>query len=309
MIELRSGEYRARVDRTGAGLRALTWRDRDVVWPYGENGPKAYQGQVLAPWPNRVTEGGYSFGGARHVLEPNDEPTGTAIHGLVHDRVWTAVSATGDAAVLRLDFEGTPGFPFPLELTVTYRLTPEGLAVAAAARNTGSSPAPFGLGFHPYLTLGEPLSALARRGEVRLEATAGAWQPVDERMLPSGPPLPVEGGELDFRSPGRALGETVLDTAFTALERDERGHAWVRLSGPEHRVSLWCDRTFGWLQLFSADTLDGADHRAHLAAEPMTCPPNALATGTDLLVLAPGASTEHVFGVTAEELPARTSGT
>ncbi|WP_159941230.1 MULTISPECIES: aldose 1-epimerase family protein [unclassified Nocardiopsis] len=299
---LRAGDYRAEIDHTGAGLRALTWRGRDVVWPYGDDGPKAFQGQVLAPWPNRVTERGYRFDGAEYRLEPNDPATGTAIHGLVHDRVWTPESVTEDAVALRLGFGGTPGFPFPLELTVAYRLDGDGLTVTATARNSGPSPAPFGLGFHPYLTLGEPLSALAARGELTLEATAGTRQPVDERMLPAGAPVPVEGGEFDFRPPGRPLGDTVLDTAFSDLDRDDEGRAWVRVSGPEHRVSLWCDASFGWLQMFSADTLGGEEHRAHLAAEPMTCPPNALASGTDLIVLAPGDSTEHTFGITARAL-------
>ncbi|MFD6952440.1 aldose epimerase [Nocardiopsis sp. TSRI0078] len=302
VIELHAGEYRAGIDHTGAALRSLTWRGRDVVWPYGEDGPTAFQGQVLAPWPNRVTERGYRFDGAEYRLEPDDPATGTAIHGLVHDRTWSPEAVSGDAATLRLDFEGTPGFPFPLELALTYRLTGDGLEVTATARNRGGSPAPFGLGFHPYLTLGEPLSALAERGELTLEVTAGTRQPVDGQMLPSGSPVPVDGGPLDFRPPGRELGDTVLDTAFSALERDGDGRAWVRASGPEHRVSLWCDHSFGWLQLFSADTLGGADHRAHLAAEPMTCPPNALASGTDLIVLAPGGSTEHTFGITAEAL-------
>ncbi|MFE6448204.1 aldose 1-epimerase family protein [Nocardiopsis dassonvillei] len=302
VIELRSGEYRARVDRTGAGLRALTWRGRDVVWPYDGDGPKAFQGQVLAPWPNRVTEHGYRFDGAEHRPEPNDPATGTAIHGLVHDREWTPETVSEDAVELRLDFGGGPGYPFPLEMSVTYRLSADGLTVATTARNPGGSPLPFGLGFHPYLTLGEPLSALAARGEFALEVTAGTRQPVDGQMLPVGDPVPVDGGDFDFRAPGRQLGDTVLDTAFTELERDADGRAWVRASGPEHRVSLWCDRGFGWLQLFSADTLGGDDHRAHLAAEPMTCPANALATGTDLIVLAPGESTAHVFGILAEPL-------
>lgn len=303
VIGLRGGDYRADIDRTGAGLRALTWRGRDVVWPYGAEGPRAFQGQVLAPWPNRVTGEGYRFNGVRYLLEPDEPATGTAIHGLVHDRTWTPESVSEDTATLSLDFAGTTGFPFPLSLSLTYRLTAEGLTVTATARNEGDSPAPFGLGFHPYLTLGEPLGVLAGRGELLLESSAGTWQPVDERMLPSGDPVPVEGSEYDFRAPGRELGETVLDTAFSSLDRDGDGLAWVRLSGPRHRVSLWCDRGFGWLQLFSADTLGGTDHRAHLAVEPMTCPPNALASGTDLIVLAPGGSTEHTFGITAENLP------
>lgn len=297
-IELHSGEFRARIGLVGAALQALTWQGRDVVWPYTD-APIAFQGQVLAPWPNRLSGGRYRFEGTEHRL-PVDEPaTGSAIHGLVHDRVWTPEEVSGDTAVLRLDFEGVPGYPFPLALTVSYRLDGDGLTVTTLARNTGGSPAPFGLGFHPYLAFGEPLGELAERGELLLEVPASLRQPVDDRLLPSGDPVPVEG-EYDFRSPGRRPGGTVLDTAFTGLERDGDGRAWVRVSCPDRRVSLWCDNSFGWLQLFSADTLGGEARRAHLAVEPMTCPPDALSTGTDLIVLAPGSSTRHTFGITAE---------
>ncbi|WP_304454205.1 aldose 1-epimerase family protein [Nocardiopsis sp. YSL2] len=299
VIELRAGDYRARIDLTGAGLQSLTCAGRDLVWPYTrDSGPVAFQGQVLAPWPNRVGGGRYSFAGQDYRLEVNNEATGTAIHGLVYDREWSPVAVTDSAVTLRLDFDGTTGFPFPLELSLTYALSDTGLTVTTGATNSGSGPAPFGLGFHPYLTLGEPVSELAARGEVDLEITADSHLPVDANKLPTGPPEPVEGDEKDFRSPGRALGETVLDHAFTDLSRDGDGRAWVRLIGPEHRVEMWCDASFTWFQVFSSDHLSGSAFRANLAAEPMTCPPNALATGEGLIVLEPGESTEHTFGIT-----------
>ena len=300
VFELRGGEFRARIDRTGAGLQELTWRGRNVVWPYTSvEGPVAFQGQVLAPWPNRVRDGVYEHSGTEYHLEVDDPATKNAIHGLVHDRTWSPTRLSEEETVLGLDFEGTSGFPFPLELEIGYHLGSDGLTITTTARNPGPTPAPFGLGFHPYLSLGEPLGELATRGEVVLSSPARSHQPVDGRLLPDGEPAPVAGGEFDLRAPGRALGDTVLDTAFTTLDRDAEGRAWVDLTGPEYRVSLWCDATFGWLQLFSSDTLSGPHRRAHLAVEPMTCPPNALNSGTDLLLLAPGESTEHVFGITA----------
>lgn len=299
VIELRAGDYRARIDLTGAGLQSLTCGGRDLVWPYTrDSGPIAFQGQVLAPWPNRVGEGRYSFAGHDYRLDINNEATGTAIHGLVYDQEWTPASVTDSSVTLRLDFEGTSGFPFPFDLSLTYTLSDTGLSVTTSATNSGTVPAPFGLGFHPFLTLGEPVAALAERGEVDLEITAGSQLPVDAQKLPTGPPEPVEGGEKDFRSPGRALGDTVLDHAFTDLSRDGDGRAWVRLIGPEHEVGMWCDASFTWFQVFSSDHLKGAAYRANVAAEPMTCPPNALATGEDLIVLEPGESTEHTFGIT-----------
>lgn len=303
VFELRADEFEARIDRTGAGLQALTWRGHDVVWPYtGASGPVAYQGQVLAPWPNRVSDGTYRFAGSEHRLDVNEASTGSAIHGLVFDRKWSPDTVSEDAATLRLDFGGTPGFPFPMEFVVTYRLDGAGLTVTTTARNRGEGPAPFGLAFHPYLTLGRPLGELAERGALTLEVPADTYQPVDERLLPNGPPVPVGGTGFDFRAPGRNPGDTVLDTAFSTLARDDDGLARVRLSGPEHRVVMWCDSGFGWLQLFSSDTLDGPHHRAYLAAEPTTCPPDALTSGTDLIVLAPGGITEHTFGITAAPL-------
>lgn len=308
VFDLRAGEYRARVDRTGAGLQALSWRGHDLVWPYTrQSGPIASQGQLLAPWPNRVASARYTFQGTEYRLDVNDPETGSAIHGLVSEAVWSTQERSEEDVTLRLDFPGTPGYPFPLELTATYRLTSgasdgHGLTVTVGARNTGDSDAPYGLGFHPYLTLSTPLRDLVERDEVRLEATAGSRQPADADLVPVGAPVPVSGTEYDLRPPGRNPGATELDTAFTDLDRDRNERAWVRLSGPQHRVCLWAGPGYGWLQLFSSDSLGGDLHRAHLAAEPMTCPPDALNSGTDLIVLAPGESVEHTFGILAEPL-------
>ena len=52
-------------------------------------------------------------------------------------------------------------------------------------------------------------------------------------------------------------------------------------------VELAVDRSWPWLQVYSGDTLASGQRRRSLAVEPMTCPPNALADGTDLVVLAP----------------------
>lgn len=303
-FELRNGDHHATVDTIGAALRSLTWADRDLVWPY-DGGPTAFQGQVLAPWPNRIRGARYRFDGAEHRLAVTEPGTGAAIHGLVHDLEWEPLAVAEHEVRLGVDVPSGEGYPFPLRLEIGYRLGADGLTITTDATNTGTSTAPFGLGFHPYLTLGTPLRDLTARGQVRLSVPAGAHQPVDDHLLPVGDPVPVDGGAFDLRPPGRELGGTALDTAFTDLERDGDGRTWVWLTGPEHRVGLWCDRSFGWLQLFSADSLEGGAHRAHLAVEPMTCPPDAFNSGADLLRLTPGASTRHTFGITATGLHTR----
>jgi len=49
----------------------------------------------------------------------------------------------------------------------------------------------------------------------------------------------------------------------------------------------------------SGDTLGPGHRRRAVAIEPMTCPPNAFATGTDLLTLEPGETVTHRWGIQA----------
>ena len=51
--------------------------------------------------------------------------------------------------------------------------------------------------------------------------------------------------------------------------------------------------------MFTGDPLEPERRRKALAVEPMTCPPNAFATGDDLLVLQPGEAVTHTWGIEA----------
>ena len=54
-------------------------------------------------------------------------------------------------------------------------------------------------------------------------------------------------------------------------------------------VSLWMDEAFGYLMLFTGDTIADPDRRRRgLAVEPMTAAPDAFNSGDGLLVLDPG---------------------
>jgi aldose 1-epimerase len=78
--------------------------------------------------------------------------------------------------------------------------------------------------------------------------------------------------------------------ARTRLELDGDADGWarVRLDTPAGSVELAVDRSWGWLQAFTGDTLPPGERRRSVAVEPMTCPPNALADDVDLVVLDPG---------------------
>ena len=61
---LRAGEYDAIVASVGASLRSLTYRGRDLVVPFDADELRpGFRGATLAPWPNRIVDGRYTFGG------------------------------------------------------------------------------------------------------------------------------------------------------------------------------------------------------------------------------------------------------
>jgi len=293
-----AGPYRATVTELGAGLRELLFRDEPVLAGYEPDElPPAGAGQLLAPWPNRIDGGRYAFGGAQFQLALTEPARGNAIHGLTRWTAWTLVSHDAGSVLLRSAAHGYQGYPFGLEIEAGYRLHPDsGLQVAITARNRGSRAAPYGTGSHPYLTV-----RTASVDDCELSLPAASWLPTGDRGIPSGPPATVEGTPYDFRQP-RVIGATQLDHALTGLNRDGDGRAWAHLAadgGSGARVSLWAGEGYRWLQVFTGDPLGPDRRRKALAVEPMTCPPNAFVTGDDLLVLQPGETVRHAWGILA----------
>jgi aldose 1-epimerase len=166
-----------------------------------------------------------------------------------------------------------PGWPTSLDCRVTYRLADDGLTVSTTAHNVGASRCLYGTGSHPYLSAGT-----ATVDDARLTVPASSWFEVDERGLPIDR-HPVDGTEHDLRE-SRPIGARVLDHAFGDLGRDDAGRCTVRLTAPDGAgVQLWVDSAYGYLQLFSGDTLPAGQARRGLAVEPMTCPPDAFNAG------------------------------
>lgn len=287
------GHQRAVVTEVGATLRSFTVSGVPVVAGFGP-GEWSHdgRGQVLAPWPNRLGDGRYEFDGVRAEV-PLDEPSrGNAIHGLVRWLPWRMVGRAQNRVTLACVLHPSPAYPFTLALSVEYRLGRDGLTVVAEAENQGAGPLPFGIGFHPYLTLSTP-----DVDTVRLTVPAARRLVTDERGLPTGD-ASVSGTEFDF-SGGRLIGSSVLDTAFTGLRRDGDGRCRVTLDRPDAGpgITLWADGSFRCLMVFTGDTLDAGNRRSAVAVEPMSCPPDAFRSGEDLVTLAPGGRWGGSWGI------------
>ena len=289
---LAHGRYRAVVTQSGATLRSLTYDGRDLVQGFAEDRmPSGGRGQVLVPWPNRIRDGAYTFAGARQQLPLSEPGRHNASHGLVRWVSWTPSEQDASSVTLRYRLMAQSGYPWTLDVGCRYVLDDDGLAVTVSATNLADAAAPYACGAHPYLTSGSPHvddDVLTLPGATRLLTDA-------ERKLPTGRE-PVAGSSYDFGE-GRAIGDTVLDHAFTDLTRGADGRARVTLRSPTGAgVELWADERFGWLQAYSGDD-QGDTARTALAVEPMTAPPDAFNSGDDLVTLEPGATHTATWGI------------
>jgi aldose 1-epimerase len=288
-VVLARGGQRAAVLETGAALRSWSVDGEERLDTFGP-GERAdsFRGAVLAPWPNRVRDGRYVFRGVEHRLPITEPARGSALHGLVLWASWRVVERDAAGVTLAHALHPRPGYPFALALTVRYELTDGGLSVTLGATNTGNGPAPFGAGLHPYLRAPADGTVLSVPARTRV--------PVDaDRLLPTGPPIPIAGTEHDFATP-RRIGSLALDTCFGDLGRDADGIARVRLGA----TTVWMDRAFRFVHVYTADDVeDPARRRRGIAVEPLSCAPDAFNTGEGLEELQPGASLSARCGLAA----------
>lgn len=285
--------HEAVVVEVGGGLRHYRWQGVDYVAGYGDDElPPGCAGQILAPWPNRIRDGRYSFGDRQFQLSITEPIRNNAIHGLVNWQPWTLAEQAPDAVTIECAMPAQPGYPWPLHLRAHWQVGAGGLRVTHSVTNVSREPCPFGFSVHPYLTLPG-----VRADDMLLHVPARSRVLVDGRLLPIGAQK-VSGTEFDFTEP-RRIGSTVLDTAFGDVERDSTGGSTVELSVPAgDRVAIWGDQQFGWWQVFSSDTLTGDRFRKAVAIEPMTCPPDAFRSGRGLIVLEPGQTWTGSWGIT-----------
>jgi aldose 1-epimerase len=293
-FELVHGDQRATIVEVGGGIREYFVGDRPVLDPYPlEEMCDGAHGMPLIPWPNRLRDGRYSFEGQEYQLALTEPATGNAIHGLLCWRNWQALERSRERVVMGTRLHPLQGWPFPLDVAIAYSLDDGGLTVRTTVINQGPRVCPVGWGQHPYLSAGPG----SKVDECRLHLDAATRILTDpDRQLPTGTEA-VSGTDRDFRSP-RMVDGVVLDDAFTGLQRDADGLARVVLGCPDgHTAELWCDGTYGVIQLYSGDTLAPPRRRLALAAEPMTCPANALQSGEGLIRLDPGQTASGRWGV------------
>lgn len=305
-FDIRSGAYTAEIASVGASLRTLRYDGRDLVVPFDADEVRpGYRGVVLAPWPNRVVDGRYTFDGAEYELAITEPNRGHALHGFAAWLDFDVTAQSDDAVTLEATIQPRTSYPWRVRVETTYRLGADGLTQSVRFENVGADAAPVGTGPHPYLVAGAgPLDTwtLELPASDVLEVTPDRLSPVTLRDVADYDPT-----RFDWREP-RVLGAVQIDHAYTGLACDAAGAATVRLTDPSGTgVEMVWDGACPWVQIHTADLPGGAAqpfHRAGLAVEPMTCAPDAFNAArydfdAGLIVLDAGASTEASWRIAA----------
>jgi aldose 1-epimerase len=279
-ISLSFGNQRTVVSPWGASLRRYFMveadgSETDIVWGYsGGSQKKGGQGDVLIPFPGRIAEGRYSFDGQALQLDRNDKEGPNAIHGFVRTLPWKIHRTDSNRVAFdaRLDAEsyGGRGYPFSLDIRVTYRLERQGLSCSFAVQNVGGQAAPVGVGFHPYFTVGTSLI-----DEAEAKIPAAGFLEFNERLLPTGAIVAAAGTDWDYRD-FRPIGGRRFNHCYVQLQRDAEGMATASLRDARNGrvIDIVMDRSFSAVVAYTGDAIADAPRRA-FAIEPMTCATDA----------------------------------
>lgn len=130
---------RAVVSPWGASLRRYLLIDdggqeMDIVWGYsGGSRKRGGQGDVLIPFPGRISNGRYSFNGRPFQLECNDKEGPNAIHGFVRNLPWQVREALANKVTCEVQLEAQTyagrGYPFSLMVRLPMNWMHEGYPV------------------------------------------------------------------------------------------------------------------------------------------------------------------------------------
>ncbi len=290
-FRLTRGSSEAVVTELAAGLRIFRMDGIDLAQPYGEySSPPQGAGIVLVPWPNRIEDGIWQLEGVEQQLDLTDPKLRHATHGLLRNSAYRPVDRSDSAVTLTATVFPQHGYPFLLDTSVRYELVEDGLRVTHRLRNRSRSRAPYAVGAHPYLQIGDVPTE-----ELSVTVSAETWFDSDERLIPRRE-LPVEGSRVDLRH-GRRLRELEINTAFGEVRTVDGASAW--LDAPDgRRVSLLQDDDFGFVQVFTTRKFPVAsDQGLAIGLEPMTAPANAFNSGRGLRWLDPGEEWAGTWGI------------
>lgn len=203
-----SSGMRVELTNYGATLMKLYVKDRqgnpvnvvlgyDTLDAYEKGG--CYFGAVVGRVANRIADASFELNGTKYFLTANDQTN--ALHGgrdFYHTRMWTTEAS--DEKHVRFGLvskDGDQGFPGNLKIAVQYELTEEN-ELKIQYRAISDEDTLLNLTNHSYFNLNGQGTGTVLDQEAAIHADG--FTEIDEKLIPTGNILPVEGTPLDFRS-------------------------------------------------------------------------------------------------------------
>ena len=258
MFELRNKDVVLQVrEDLGAAISRYDFVDGRAIFrpsPDGSKLPFEMACNLLVPWCNRISDGGFFCNGTFHPLSPNIEGDACPLHGDAFLKAWTCTFISDTVLTLELISEGVG--PFEYRAEVTYTLDGKNLTVDLSVTNLSALELPYGLGLHPWFEQDEDTEIQASTQHVII---------TNEHSLPKLKVAVSDEPELDFRTSNK-LPISGLDNCFTDWDQ------YAILTWPSRNMTLVidADRNFTECHIYSKSR-----QGSFFCFEPVTHPVNA----------------------------------
>lgn len=159
-----------------------------------------YQGALIGRFGNRIANATFTLNGKAYPLFANNN--GNHLHGGkdgFNSKIWHVVEKDGDEPELKLTYvspDGEEGYPGTLTVCVTYRLTADN-ALSIRYVATTDKKTILNLTNHAYFNLGGYASGTVRNHLLQMDADS--YVRTNEKLIPTGELVSVEGTPFDFR--------------------------------------------------------------------------------------------------------------
>lgn len=299
MLELRTGQIRARFTTLGARLVALDFAGADVVTGGGTHedilSGDWTTGAVAGRVAGRVSNSRVTIDGAEYPLASNLGEH--HLHGGPDNfslRQWTAQSTDNAIRFSLHSPDGDQGYPGALDVTATYAVNAATLSLSFEARCT--KPTVINLTSHAYWNLSG-----GERGafDHEMQILGSRYLPLSGELLPTGEMRDVTGSRHDFRGLRRVGGPYdncwVLDGT-----RGELKHG-LTLKDPVSGRTMDVWTTEAGMQSYTAEHWDGGSpgktgplqKYGAIAIEPQNLPDAPNHPNFPSAVLRPGEVYQH----------------
>lgn len=222
----------------------------DVLHPYPEGlfDPLRWgKGGIypLMPYSNRIAHARLQVDAVTVDLVPHPDAAPHTLHGNAHALPWSVLTQEPDHAVMLLDADASPAWPWHYTARMDIHLSPSALSVSMSIANADKRTMPAGIGLHPYFP---------HTPDARVGYRAGSIWPTTADFLAR---LPHALAPQDSHLPARSLAAGGLTDYVGQWD----GHASVEL--PEGAVlHIRADPVFGHLVVHRPDS------QAYLCLEP-----------------------------------------